>query len=115
MASAAVMSGSEWSVLLKCTTCDPLTAADKPPSSEWRHRGQEVLLQRVKEEVDAAACLAPLCSVIKRITSLTVGQCGKTLQSSSLQYYKLLVLSPWFVLALYSSEKDNTAAGKTFD
>lgn len=35
-----VMSGSEWSVSLKCTTCDPLTAADKLLSSEWRCRAR---------------------------------------------------------------------------
>lgn len=43
--------------------------------------GQEVLLQREKEEDDAAASLC--CD--KEITSLTVGQRGVTLQSTSLQ------------------------------
>lgn len=49
--------------------------------------GQEALLQRVKEEDDAAACLPSLSlgAVIKRITSLTVGQCGMTSQSTPLQ------------------------------
>jgi len=42
------------SMSMKCWTCDPLTAADKPMSSEWR---SEVLLQRVREEDDADACL----------------------------------------------------------
>lgn len=38
VASAVVMLGSERSVLLRCTTCDLLTEADK--SSEWWRRAR---------------------------------------------------------------------------
>lgn len=63
VASVLVMSGSEWSVFLKCTTCDPLTAADKPSGRWMAAQGERFYCSEWEREM----ILQPVftCSVLR--------------------------------------------------